>query len=460
MKYEPHEYQKHAYNHIAENRKAGLFMEMGLGKSVVCLSHINTLIYQDLEVEKVLVIAPLRVAQSVWKQEAEKWDHTRHLRFSLILGTSNQRIEALKRKADVYVINRENIPWLVGFLGGAWPFKMVVVDESSSFKNSKSARFRALRMVIGKIDRMIILTGTPAGNGLIDLWSQIYLLDQGERLEKTVTGYRSRYFKPNKTNGHIVYSYQIRKDSEEMIFEKISDLVISMKNQDYLHLPDRVDNFVMVKFDAVLQKRYDVFEEEQVMKLYAEQENETDITAFNAGALSTKLLQFANGSVYDREGESHFIHDLKLNALEEIIESAGGKPVLVFYSFKSDLQGIQKRFGGIEFTSNEVVEKWNKGLVPLAIAHPASAGHGLNLQESANIIVWYGMTWSLELYMQANARLHRQGQKQTVYVYHIISESTLDLDVMEAVKNKKDGQDRLMSAIKARIEKYIIMSAD
>jgi SNF2 family DNA or RNA helicase len=347
---------------------------------------------------------------------------------------------------DVYIINRENVPWLVAYFKTAWPFDMVILDESSSFKDPSSKRFRALKMNLGKIKRLVLLTGTPAGNGLMDLWSQMYLLDRGERLYDTITQYRMRYFHNPE------YKYVPVKGADAAIYETLKGIVISMKNEEYLHLPERLDVIVPVKFSPGMQKRYDDFERDCVMEM-----GDTDITAFNSGALSTKLLQFANGAIYDSDKNTHTIHDQKIEALEEVIESAGGKPVLIFYSFQSDLVRIQKRFGAKTFNSDKDIQSWNKGEIPIAVAHPASAGHGLNLQECANIIVWFGLTWSLELYMQANARLHRQGQKQKVYIYHIVSENTMDQDVMKAIEKKAKGQNALMEAVKARVEKYKIL---
>ncbi len=457
MIYKPHNYQQVALKHILNNTHAalefkptassGCFLEMGLGKTVVTLTAIDILLMTGA-VDKPLVVGPLRVCQSVWSQEAAKWDHLQGLTFSHVLGDQNQRIAALKKVADIYIINRENIPWLQAYYKTAWPFDMAVLDESSSFKDPSAKRSRSLKMNLGRIKRLVLLTGTPIGNGLMDLWNQIYMLDKGERFYDTITQYRMRYFHNPEWKWIPV------KGAEEVIYEKLQGLVISMKNEDYLHLPERIDVEVPVDFGPDLQARYDKFERECVMAMG----EDTEITAFNSGALSTKLLQFANGAIYDEKKQSHIIHDKKIEALQEIIDSAGGKPVLIFYSYKHDLQRICKAFKGAQtFDSDSEIQKWNRGEIPIAVCHPASAGHGLNLQECANIIVWFGLTWSLELYMQANARLHRQGQKQKVYIYHIISRSTMDQDVKKAILKKKGGQDALMEAVKARVDKYKVL---
>jgi len=447
-----HDYQELALKHLLRKDypKAGEFMEMGLGKTAVALTYADILLMAG-KANRVLVIGPKRVAESVWSQEALKWEHLKHLKFSKILGDPQQRIAGAKAKADIYLINRENVNWLVGFLGGAWWWDLVIVDESSSFKNPDSWRFKDLRTKLGQIKYTVILTGSPAGNGLIDLWSQIYLLDQGQRLETTLGGYRGRYFAPDKMNGHITLSYRIRKDSEEAIYEKIGDVVMSMKNRDYLDLPERIDIEVPVNFDKALQKRYDDFERDLVMNI-SEQE---DITAFNAGALTIKLRQFANGAIYDADGKTHHVHDLKLDALEEVIDSAGGKPVLVFYSFKSDIERIKKKFGSRVrmFNRPEDVVEWNEGKIQIGLMHPMSA-YGLNMQDGSNIICWFGHTWSLEERDQADARLLRQGQKQKVYFYKIVAQKSIDLDILIANERKADGQNALMEAVKARIEKY------
>lgn len=451
MRYNPRNYQSHAGNHIYNNPSAGVFLDMGLGKTVITLTEVEKLMYQDLEIDKTLIIAPLRVAESVWKQEAEKWDHTKHLKISLVLGTQAQRVKALNTPADIYVINRENVAWLVSYYKSAWPFDMMIVDELSSFKSSKSIRFRALRMILAKLKRVVGLTGTPSPNGLIDLWSQIYLLDQGERLGQTVGGYRARYFHPAQTNGHIVYSYDLNKDAKESIYNKISDICISMKSKDYLDVPKHIDNRIKVKLPDDIMEKYEKFEKDQVMALINSDE---EISAVNAAALTNKLLQFANGAVYDDKKKYHEIHTAKLSALEEIIDTSQGKPILVSYSYRHDLERIINKFKAKKLENNNDILDWNKGKIPLMICHPASAGHGLNLQYGGHILTWFGPTWSLELYEQFNARLVRGGQVNNVILNHLIALGTMDEDVMKAIERKMNGQNALMEAIKARIEKY------
>jgi SNF2 family DNA or RNA helicase len=457
MIYNPYEYQKHATQHIIENTGCGLFMEMGLGKTVCTLTAIDVLLNQALEVTKVLVIAPKRVAEDTWISEAGKWEHLKHLSLSLVLGTEKQRKEALRAKADIYVINRENVVWLVSYLGIAWPFDMVVIDELSSFKSNKAARFKALRLIRPKIDRVVGLTGTPAPNGLLDLWPQLYLLDQGERLEKTISKYRDKYFKPGKRNGHIIYEYDLKVNEQE-IYDKIGDICISMKAEDYLQLPDKVERSIAVKLKPETYQKYVQFERDQILAL-----SESDrITAINAAALTNKLLQYANGAVYDDTKIYHDVHDEKLEELAEIIEAADGKPVLVFYSYQHDLHRIKRYFNKLkpkQLCSRQDIQDWNNGKINLLVAHPASAGHGLNLQAGGNIIVWFGLPWSLELYQQANARLYRQGQTQAVIIHRLIATGTMDEDVLTALDGKADSQEALMQAVKARIKKYLKQAA-
>lgn len=449
----PHPYQETALEHVLQNPlsvvyagpKTGLWLEMGLGKTVVAETAVDILQMAGA-VNKALVVAPLRVAQSVWSQEAAKWDHLKHLTFSHILGTEAQRIAAINKPADIHIINRENIPWLVARMMSCWPWDMVLLDESSSFKDPSSKRFRALKSVSGYIKRMIQLTGTPAGNGLLDIWAQIYLLDRGERFYPTVTQYRTRYFhQPDP----VLKKYMPLKGADEIIFEKLQGMVISMKNTDYLKLPERIETEVPVYFDAKLQDSYDQFERDQVMAI----SEEVDITAFNAGALCTKLLQFSSGAVYDSDQVPHWIHDHKLDALAEIIDSAAGKPVLVFYHFKHSADRIIKRFGAKMIRGDKDVLAWNRREIDAGLLHAQSA-YGLNMQEGSNIIVWYDLTWSLQDYEQANARLHRQGQKENVYIYHIICHETMDQDVLKALKKKHKVQSALMEAVKAKVRKY------
>ncbi len=448
-----HEYQKAAVQHIIDHEAAGLFLDMGLGKTVSTLTAVNLLMNVYMEVTKVLVIAPKRVAEDTWTTECEKWEHLHGLRVSRVLGTEKKRKAALKADADIYVINRENVVWLVAQLKGWWPFDMIVIDELSSFKSNTAARFKALRQVRPMTSRVVGLTGTPAPNGLIDLWPQMYLLDMGERLEKTITAYRAKYFRPGRTNGQVVFDYKPNTGSEEAIYKRISDICISMKAEDYLDLPDMIEIPVEVSMNERQMAQYEKFEEEQVLKL----QEEGDISAVNAAALSNKLLQYANGAIYDTERNIHELHEAKLDALEEIVEAANGSPVLVFYSFRHDVARILKRLKAYhpkEIGGQEDIQAWNEGKITVMMAHPASAGHGLNLQKGGHIMVWFGLPWSLELYQQANARLHRQGQSQPVRNYIIMTKGTMDADVRKALSGKTDRQDALMEAVKARIEKW------
>lgn len=453
MRYTPHAYQDFATRHIMDHPYSALLLEMGLGKTVATLTAVNQLMYEEFEVHKVLVIAPKRVAEDTWINEAAKWDHLKHLRLSLVLGSERQRKEALRAKADIYVINRENVAWLVGLYQSAFPFDMVVIDELSSFKSPKSIRFRALRMVRPKVQRVVGLTGTPAPNSLIDLWAQLYLIDQGERLGKTVTSYRQKYFTPGRTNGHVVFDYKLRGGGEEAIYERISDICVSMRTKDYLQLPECIHNTVTVRMSDAERAKYERFERDQILAL----EESEDITAVNAAALSNKLQQYANGAIYDEDRNVHEVHTAKLEALEEIIESANGKSVLLFYNYKHDLERIEKKFRALKpvrLNNSEDIAAWNRGEIQLYLAHPASAGHGLNLQQGGDYIVWFGPTWSLELYQQANARLHRQGRTRPVIITHIVAEGTIDGDIIKALGGKESKQDALMEAVKARISKY------
>lgn len=449
-----HGYQRAAVDHIIDHPFCGLFLDMGLGKTVSTLTAIKRL-YGLFEIGRVLVIAPKRVAEDTWTTECAKWEHLRGLSVSKVLGTERQRREALSVPADIYVINRENVAWLVSHLGGAWPFDMVVIDELSSFKSSKSERFRALRRVRPLMHRVVGLTGTPSPNGLIDLWPQLYLIDMGERLGRTVTGFRTRYFTPGRTNGQVVFDYKARNGSEEEIHRLIGDICISMKAEDYLSLPDLVDIPVEVSMPEDCRVRYEAFERDRVLELA---KDGTDISAVNAAALTGKLLQYANGAVYDDGKDVHELHGAKLDALEEIVEQAAGEPVLVFFQFRHDAQRITKRLKAYcpkEMSGSGDIAAWNAGRIKVLLAHPASAGHGLNLQHGGHIVVWFGLPWSLELYLQANARLHRQGQDKPVRMYRIMTRGTMDADVAKALEGKKAGQDALMEAVKARIKKYL-----
>ena len=451
MKYKPYDYQEYATQWILDKEKAGLLLDMGMGKSVITLTAIDELMFDYFEVSKVLVIAPLRVAKSTWDEEAAKWDHLKHLKISKVLGTEKERINALYTKADIYIINRENVKWLVDKCGKAWPFDMVVIDELSSFKSPSAQRFKALRKVRPSMKRVVGLTGTPAPNGLIDLWSQIYLLDGGERLGKTITGYRERYFLPDKRNQHIVFTYKLKEGAEEAIYEKLSDICVSMKAEDYLKLPERINNIIPIHLPKEAKEKYDQLERDLLLPL-----KDSDIVANTAGVLANKLLQMSNGAVYDENGDVKEIHNAKLKALEDTTEAANGKPVLIFYSYKHDLDRIKKHLKRDDLTvldTSEDIKNWNEGKIPIMLAHPASAGHGLNLQAGGNIIIWFGLTWSLELYSQANARLYRQGQKQNVIIHHLVSKGTMDEDVMKALEGKEVGQEALLNAVKARVRK-------
>jgi len=453
MQYTPHPYQHYATQHIIDNAACGLLLDMGLGKTVATLTAVDELLNVYCEVNKVLVIAPKRVAENTWTTETAKWDHLKHLRLSVVLGTERERKEALKAKADIYIINRENVAWLVGYYQSAFPFDMIVIDELSSFKSAKAIRFKSLRMVRPKVSRVVGLTGTPAPNGLIDLWPQLYLLDQGERLGKSITGYRERYFTPGRRNGAVVFDYKLRAQSEQEIYGKIADICISMKAKDYLTLPERINRTVEVKLPSDLQAQYDEFERVQVLSLL----DVEDISAVNAAALSTKLRQFANGAIYDDRKDYHIVHDIKLEALEELVEAANGQPVLIFYAFRHDLERITARLKAYKpkyLESSQDIEDWNAGKTSVLLAHPASAGHGLNLQAGGNIVIWFGLNWSLELYQQANARLDRQGQTKPVIVHHMVTVDTIDTKVFAALEGKAETQDALLNAVKAIIHKH------
>lgn len=449
MKYVPHKYQQLAEQHIYDVPRCGLFLEMGLGKTVVTLTAINNLIYDRFEISKVLVIAPLRVAEDTWSRESAKWDHLQHLRISKILGTPTQRRKAIAADADIYIINRENVVWLCNELstvGDSWDFDAVVIDELSSFKSPKSQRFKALRKYITKSSHVIGLTGTPAPNGLIDLWSQIYLLDGGERLGRTVTGFRERYFVPGQRNQTTIFNYKPKPEAEKNIQDLISDICISMKAEDWLEMPERIDSIQSVRLSAKEMQDYEKFEREAYLQFL-----EGEVTAASAAALTGKLLQYSNGAMYLPDGDYVKTSEKKMDMLEELVEAANGKPVLVFYSFRHDLERIQDKFPkAVKLTDSKDIEAWNNGEISMLLAHPAGAGHGLNLQDGGCIIIWFGLTWSLELYQQANARLYRQGQKQAVIIHHLITEGTRDEDVLRSLQGKEDVQNTVMEALKAK----------
>lgn len=452
MKYTPHEYQQFCEDFLLDKPAAGLLLDMGLGKTVITLTTVARWMYDRFEINKVLVVAPLRVAEDTWTKESAKWDHLQGLRVVRVLGTEAQRIRALQTDADIYCINRENIPWLVKYYGARWPFDGVVLDELSSFKNPSSKRFKAMRKVRPLIKRIVGLTGTPSPNGLIDLWAQIYLLDQGERLGRTLTEYRNRYFNPGRRNGYVVYDWVPKPGAEDEIYSKISDICVSMKACDYIKLPERVDVVHTVKLDDVARAAYAEMEKEAVLELGPD----AVVDAGTAAVVSNKLLQISNGAVYDEGSRVHPIHHAKLDALEDVIEAINGRPVLVFYSFQHDLERIMRRFPQAKkLEGSAEIDAWNRGEIPILLAHPAGAGHGLNLQAGGNHIVWFGLTWSLELYQQANARIYRQGVKgERVTITHLVAEGTIDEDVMRALAGKATRQDALLEAVKARIKKY------
>jgi len=447
VRFLPHDYQKVAIDFALQNQSSGLFLDMGLGKTVITLTVIEELKNNYLEELKVLVIAPKRVAEDTWTTEYEKWDHLKNLKVVKVIGNSKQRKAALEKEADIYIITRDNIAWLVDFLGKDWDFNTVIIDELSSFKNHQSKRFKALRKVRPFINRIIGLTGTPAPNGYEDLWSQIYLLDRGERLGKTISEYRRKYF--NTLYRHGYNEYELKEGAKEQIDGILKDLCISMKAKDYLKLKEPLYINRIAKLDEKEYKLYKDMERDAVLEL--EDEN---ITALSAAAVSNKLLQLANGAIYTNEKEIIHIHDKKLEVLEELIEEAKGEPVLVFYNFKHDKERILERFKDTRvLDTDQDIKDWNNKKIKVLLAHPASAGHGLNLQEGGSIIIWFGLTWSLELYQQANARLNRQGQKETVRIYHIIAEKTIDERVLEVLKGKNTRQEELLRKLKAELKK-------
>lgn len=448
MIYQPHEYQKRAVSFIREHEAAGLFLEMGLGKTVITLTAIDELMNDCFEVSKVLVIAPLRVAEDTWSRESQKWDHLKHLKISKILGSAADRIKALKAQADIYVINRENVVWLVEYLEEnriRWPFDMVVIDELSSFKNNQAKRFKALRKMRPMMDRIVGLTGTPAANSLIDLWAEMYLLDRGERLGRTLTAYRGNWFRPGYGNGYVTYKWEPRRGALEAITKRIADITVSMKAEDYLTLPDKVETTIEVSLDEKGLKTYKEMEKESLITLDGD-----DIAALDAAAVMSKLLQLANGFIYDENHNPRHIHEAKLEALGEIIEAAES-PVLVYYNFQADKDAILAKFHDARLLENDsTIEEWNRGKIKILLAHPASAGYGLNLQDGGHIMAWYGLPWSLEQYLQAVARLQRQGQKYPVMVYHLIAKGTVDEQVVASLTKKDMTQSTLINILKDR----------
>lgn len=450
MRYEPHDYQQYAIGYIETHSVAAVLLDMGLGKTSITLTALNDLLFDSFEIHKVIVIAPLRVARDTWAAEIEKWEHLNSLIYSVAVGAETERLEALKRQADIYIINRENVQWLVEESDIPFDFDMVVIDELSSFKNHQSKRFKALMKMRPRVERIVGLTGTPSSNGLMDLWAEFRLLDMGQRLGRFIGQYRTRFFLPDKRNGQVVFSYKPLPGAEQQIYKLISDITISMKSTDYLQMPELVSTGYEVRLSDTERKRYEELKKDLVLQL-----PDGDVTAANAAALSGKLSQMANGAVYADSGGVIRIHERKLDALEDIIESMGGKPLLVAYWFQHDLERITERLHKLKIPfsrldTSESIRRWNAGELPVALIHPASAGHGLNLQSGGSAIVWFGLTWSLELYQQTNARLWRQGQTaETVVVQHIITEGTIDGRIMKALQEKDNTQSALIDAVKA-----------
>ena len=453
MKYSPHEYQEYAIRYIETHPISAVFLDMGLGKTSITLTALNDLLFDFFKIHKAIVIAPLRVARDTWSAEIMKWEHLNGLQYSVAVGTEAERLAALRRRADIYIINRENVQWLVEESGIPFDFDMVVIDELSSFKNHQSKRFKALMKKRPGVERIVGLTGTPSSNGLMDLWAEFKLLDMGERLGRFIGQYRTRYFLPDKRNGQVVFSYKPLPGAEESIYQAISDITISMKASDHLQMPE------------LIQSRYTVYLSEKEMQRYVDMKQELvlqlpdgEITAANAASLSGKLSQMANGAVYADNQTVISIHDRKLDALEDMIESMGGKPLLVAYWFQHDLERITERLHKLKIPFSrldtaESIQRWNAGELPVALIHPASAGHGLNLQSGGSTIVWFGLTWSLELYQQTNARLWRQGQRaETVVVQHILTEGTFDGRIMKALSEKDSTQAALIDAVKADLK--------
>lgn len=450
MNFTPYPHQRAGIDWIIEHPACALLWGMGTGKTVTTLTAVDQLLYDYLEDGPVLVIAPKRVAENTWSKEANKWEHLRHLRVSRVMGTVKERRDALAAPADLYVINRENVVWLVDEVGQHWPFPIVVIDELSSFKSNQAKRFRALRKVRGRIKRIIGLTGTPRPNGLEDLWPQMYLLDRGERLGRTLTEFRRRYLIPEKMNGHIVYSYRPREGAEDEVYAKMSDICMSLRKEDVLQLPGQIYEDIELEAPPDLLKKYKKFERDKVLECLG---SDGGIMAGTEAALTNKLLQFANGAIYDMDGNVHHIHDIKLDALEELIEAAGGDSVLVLYAYKHDAERIRQRIPCRALDTPEDIDAWNRGEVPVALAHPASIGHGLNLQNGGHILIWFGLPWSLELYQQANERLNRPGQTEVCRVYHLILKGTHDERVLKSLQNKDEGQSRAIEALRLEIVK-------
>lgn len=453
MRYEPHEYQRYAAEYIKAHPAAAVFLACGLGKTSITLTAVNDLMFDSFEIHRALVVAPIRVASFSWPAEIEKWDHLEGLKYSVAVGTAAERLAALKKQADIYLINRENVQWLITESGIPFDFDMVIIDELSSFKNHQTKRFKALMKVRPKVKRIVGLTGTPSSNGLMDLWAEFRLLDMGERLGRFIGQYRASYFRPDKQNGQVVFSYKPLPGAEKQIYSKISDITISMKSTDHLRMPELVDSRYTVYLSETEREKYEELKKDLVLQL-----PDGEITAANAASLSGKLSQMADGAVYTDAGETIAIHEKKLDALEDIIEAAYGRPVLVAYWFRHDLERITERLQKLKIPyarldTDGSIRKWNAGEIPVALIHPASAGHGLNLQGGGNTLVWFGLTWSLELYQQTVARLWRQGQEsETVVVQHIITKGTIDERIMKALSEKDTTQAALIDAVKADLK--------
>lgn len=450
--FSPYPHQKAGVDWILSHPACGLIWGMGTGKTVTTLTALDRLLHDYLEDGPVLVIAPKRVALDTWTTESSEWEHLSHLKVSVVIGTAKQRQEALLTKADIYVINRENVVWLTEHFSGRWPFPIVVIDELSSFKSAQSKRWKALRRVRGRIRRIIGLTGTPRPNGLEDLWPQMYLLDLGERLSKTLGGFRARYLLPDKSNGYVVYSYKPKDGAEAEVYDRISDICMSIKKEDVLQLPGQIYTDIVVRPPASLLKQYKAFERDKVLECL---DADGEVVAGSAAALTNKLLQFANGAIYDMDGDVHQIHDLKLDALEELVEQAGGDPVLILYAYKHDETRIASRIPCRKLDTAQDIKDWNAGKIPVAIAHPASIGHGLNLQYGGHILIWFGLTWSLELYQQANERLNRPGQTEVCRIFHIVLKGTHDERVLGALARKEKGQTAAIEALRLEVLKGV-----
>lgn len=448
--FKAYDYQAYAIDKIIDNKRFGLFLDMGLGKTVSTLTAIEQLKYDYLDVDKVLVIAPKRVAEDTWAQEVDKWTHLTHLDVSLVLGTPKRREQALERNADIYVTNKENTKWICERYKKDWPFDMVVIDELSTFKSSDSQRFKILKKKWPLFDRFVGLTGTPAPKNIMDLWAQIYLIDGGERLGKFKTHFRQRYFYPTHKVAEHTFNWELKNGAKDEIYKMISDVTVSMESKDYLKMPERVDTVKEAKLSKKERALYD--ELEQNMVIENDIDDDKDIVALNSASLSNKLLQMSNGAVYADDGSITHIHDKKLELLDEIVEESQGQPILVMYNYKHDKERLLERYSFAEtLDSDDYMERWNNGEIQMLITHPASAGHGLNLQYGGSIMVWFGLTWNLEYYEQANARLYRQGQKKTTVIHHLLTENSIDQKVYESLKNKKLGQNELMNAVKARL---------